>query len=167
MADWIKEYQDFSSQDWKPTTLAPAEEAKFRTWIQGTKLFNSVKADIAAENNLQPEKLDNNKVIDMLSQQNDYDYRGAWKAGVKEVISKHDNRPHWPSSAGDKMLKSPKHETAWKEFFMRQYNKDPDDIGLSTFDQARQWSAKKESTKNAMPTQRGADRSMLMKERLK
>jgi hypothetical protein len=50
---------------------------------------------------------------------------------------------------------------------MRQYNKDPDDIGLSTFDQARQWTAKKESTKNAMPTQRGADRSMLMKERLK
>lgn len=166
MADWIKEYQDFASQDWKPTTLPQNEETKFRTWIQGTKLFNSVKSDIAQENNLDPAKLDNNKVIDMLSSQGDYDYRGAWKAGVKEVISKHDNRPHWPSSAGDKMLKSPKHETAWKEFFMRKYNKDPDDMGLSTFEQAKQWSLEKEQKKVA-PVQRGSDRSMLMKERLK
>ena len=66
MADWIKEYQDFASQDWKPTTLSQNEETKFRTWIQGTKLFNSVKSDIAQENNLDPAKLDNNKVIDML-----------------------------------------------------------------------------------------------------
>lgn len=166
MADWIKEYQDFASQDWKPTSLSPNEEAKFRTWIQGTKLFNSVKLDIAQENNLDPAKLDNNKVIDMLSSQGDYDYRGAWKAGVKEVISKHDNRPHWPSSAGDKMLKSPQHETAWKEFFVRKYNKDPDDMGLSTFEQAKQWSLEKEQ-KKAAPVQRGSDRSMLMKERLK
>lgn len=166
MADWIKEYQDFASQDWKPTSLAPNEEAKFRTWIQGTKLFNSVKSDIAQENNLDPAKLDNNKVIDMLLSQGDYDYRGAWKAGVKEVISKHDNRPHWPSSAGDKMLKSPQHETVWKEFFVRKYNKDPDDMGLSTFEQAKQWSLEKEQ-KKAAPVRRGSDRSMLMKERLK
>ena len=104
MADWISEYQSFSSQDWKPTTLNSGDEAKFRTWIQGTKLFNSVKSDIALENKVDPAKLDNNRVIDMLSEQGDYDYRGAWKAGVKEVISKHDGRPHWPSSAGDKML---------------------------------------------------------------
>lgn len=144
MADWIKQYQEFASQDWKPTSLSQAEETKFRSWIQGTKLFNSVKLDIAKENNLDPAKLDNNKVIDMISSQGDYDYRGAWKAGVKEVISKHDNRPHWPSSAGDKMLKSPKHETAWKEFFMRTYNKDPDDIGLSTLQQAKSWSEKQQ-----------------------
>lgn len=144
MADWVKQYQEFASQDWKPTSLSQAEEVKFRNWIQGTKLFNSVKLDIAKENNLDPAKLDNNKVIDMISSQGDYDYRGAWKAGVKEVISKHDNRPHWPSSAGDKMLKSPKHETAWKEFFMRAYNKDPDDIGLSTLQQAKSWSEKQQ-----------------------
>jgi len=145
MADWVKQYQEFASQDWKPTSLSQSEESKFRSWIQGTKLFNSVKLDIAKENNLDPAKLDNNKVIDMISSQGDYDYRGAWKAGVKEVISKHDNRPHWPSSAGDKMLKSPKHETAWKEFFMRKYNKDPDDIGLSTLEQAKTWSEKQQN----------------------
>jgi len=167
MADWIKEYQSFSSQDWKPTTLNSGDEAKFRTWIQGTKLFNSVKSDIASENKVDPAKLDNNRVIDMLSEQGDYDYRGAWKAGVKEVISKHDGKPHWPSSAGDKMLKSPSHETAWKEFFMRQYKKDPDDLGLSTFEQAKQWTAEKQPAKKIAPTQRGAERSMLMKERLK
>lgn len=145
MADWTAEYQKFSSQNWKPTTLPPAEELKFRSWIQGTKLFNSVKSDIASENNLPPERLNSDKVVDMLLSQGDYDYRGAWKAGVKEVISKHDGRPHWPSSAGDKMLKSPKHETAWKEFFMRQYNKDPDDIGLSTFEKAKAWSEKQKT----------------------
>lgn len=148
MDDWVKEYEKFSSKDWKPTTLSSTEETKFRTWMQGTKLFNSVKSEIALENNLPPEKLDNNKVIDMLLNDGDYDYRGAWKAGIKEVISKHDNKPHWPSSAGDKMLKSPQHETAWKEFFMRKYNKDPDDLGLSTLEKAKNWSEKKQEKLN-------------------
>jgi hypothetical protein len=46
------------------------------------------------------------------------------------------------------MLKSPKHETAWKEFFMRQYNKDPDDIGLSTLEKAKNWSEKQQQQLN-------------------
>ena len=147
MSDWIEEYKSFSSKDWKPTTLSDQDEIKFKNWLQGTKLFNSIKMDVAKENNIEVSKIDNIKIINMLTSQGDYDYRGAWKSGIKEVISPVDNRPHWPSSAGDKMLKSPKHETAWKEFFMRQYNKDPDDLGLSTFDKAKQWSEGRLKTK--------------------
>jgi hypothetical protein len=42
------------------------------------------------------------------------------------------------------MLKSPKHETAWKEFFMRTYNVDPDEIGLSDFNSAKQYTMKQQ-----------------------
>ena len=39
-----------------------------------------------------------------------------------------------------KMLKDPTHPTAWKEFFMRQYRVDPDNLGLDTLDKAMNWS---------------------------
>ena len=44
------------------------------------------------------------------------------------------------------MLKSPKHETAWKELFMQQYGKDPDSLGLDTLEKAIQASSPNEYT---------------------
>ena len=145
MAEWVKEYEDFARQKWEPTKLSADEEKKFRGWLQTTKLFNSVKNEVASEQQIPAAEIDNTRLTEMLIGSNDYDYRGAWKAGVKEVISPHDGKPHWPSSAGDKMLKSPKHETAWKEFFMRKYKKDPDDLGLNSLEQAKQWSLEKQN----------------------
>jgi len=143
MADWIKEYEDFKNQDWKPTTLSKEEEPKFKEWLQTTKLFNAIKKDVALENKISEDALDNNRLIKMILTNSDYDYRGAYKAGIKEVIDPSDNRPHWPSSTGDgKMLKSPKHETAWKEFFMRKFDADPDSIGLSDYESAKQYTSK-------------------------
>jgi hypothetical protein len=73
----------------------------------------------------------------------DYDYRGAFKAGITENISPHDNRPHWPSSTPQgRMLKSPQHPTTWKEFFMRHHGKDPDDMGLNSYEKALEWALK-------------------------
>ena len=145
MADWISEYEKFRGQDWKPTSLPKDEEPKFQEWLQKTKLFNSVKQEIAAENKIPVDALDNTRVIKMFLNNSDYDYRGAYKAKIKEVISPYDNRPHWPSSTEDgRMLKSPKHETAWKEFFMRTYNVDPDEIGLSDFNSAKQYTMKQQ-----------------------
>ena len=149
MTDWINEYQKFTATPWSPTTLKPPEEQKFRNWLQGTKLFNSVKSDIAAENKISVDKLDNQRVTEMMLQSPDYDYRGAYKAGIKEVISPYDNRPHWPSSTDSgQMLKDPSHPTAWMEFFMRQYGVDPNAMGLDTLEKAKNWSLSTQKPEN-------------------
>jgi hypothetical protein len=149
MTDWINEYQKFTATPWSPTTLKPPEEQKFRNWLQGTQLFNSVKLDIAAENKIPVDKLDNQRVTEMMLQSPDYDYRGAYKAGIKEVISPYDNRPHWPSSTDSgQMLKDPSHPTAWMEFFMRQYGVDPNAMGLDTLEKAKNWSLSTQKPEN-------------------
>lgn len=149
MTDWINEYQKFTATPWSPTTLKPPEEQKFRNWLQGTQLFNSVKSDIAAENKIPVDKLDNQRVTEMMLQSPDYDYRGAYKAGIKEVISPYDNRPHWPSSTDSgQMLKDPSHPTAWMEFFMRQYGVDPNAMGLDTLEKAKNWSLSTQKPEN-------------------
>ena len=149
MTDWINEYQKFTATPWSPTTLKLPEEQKFRNWLQGTQLFNSVKSDIAAENKIPVDKLDNQRVTEMMLQSPDYDYRGAYKAGIKEVISPYDNRPHWPSSTDSgQMLKDPSHPTAWMEFFMRQYGVDPNAMGLDTLEKAKNWSLSTQKPEN-------------------
>jgi len=140
MANWLDAYQNFTSTPWSPTTLKESDEQKFRGWLQGTKLFNSIKNDIAMENNIPVKELNNNRVLEMILSNPDYDYRGAYLSGIKEVIDPRDKKPHWPSSTPDgKMLKDPSHPTAWKEFFMRQYRVDPDSIGLDTLEKAQYW----------------------------
>ena len=144
MDNWIEQYKTFASKPWSPTTLSNQEEKAFRSWIQGTQLFNSIKKEIADEQNVPVNKLNNSRILEMMLGSKDYDYRGAWKAGVKEEISPYDNLPHWPSSTEKGvMLKSPQHPTTWKEFFMRQYSIDPDELGLSTYDKAIDWTLKK------------------------
>ena len=141
MDNWFQQYTQFKAQPWSPTTLQPDEEAAFQQWLQSTQLFNSIKSEIADENRVPVEKLDNSRVLRMILSNPDYDYRGAFKAGITETISPYDNLPHWPSSTPEgRMLKDPNHPTAWKEFFMRQYRVDPDELGLSDLSQALKWS---------------------------
>jgi hypothetical protein len=64
----------------------------------------------------------------------DYDYRSAWKAGVRPVRDPYDkNRYHWSSSNPDtgEMLKSKDHPTAWKEDYMKSTGKNPDEVGVT------------------------------------
>lgn len=137
LPDWANQYQSFAAKgkDWKPTTLSEKEEPKFRKWFYNTKLFNNLKGLIQAD--YPEEKLTNDQIAGMLMQQGDYDYRGAYKAGIKEEISPYDNMPHWPDAdSKGNFLKSPSHPTAWKEFFMQKYQVDPDAVGLDTYDKA-------------------------------
>lgn len=140
MADWIAQYNAFTKTPWSPTKLKEDQEQKFREWLKSTQLFNSIKEEVAFENKIPVKDLNNDKVIEMILRSPDYDYRGAYLSGIKEVIDPTDKKPHWPSSTLDgKMLKDPNHPTAWKEFFMRQYDVDPDSIGLDTFEKAINW----------------------------
>lgn len=138
--NWLTEYQAFTQTPWSPTVLKTNEEQKFKEWLKGTQLFSSIKEEIAAENKIPVNKLNNNRVVEMILSNPDYDYRGAFLSGVKEVIDPRDNKPHWPSSTPEgKMLKDPTHPTAWKEFFMRQYGIDPDEMGFDTLGKAKEW----------------------------
>jgi len=139
MDDWLKEYYKLQETDWSPTKLSDTEEKQFRKWITGTQLFTNLKPIIAQDLEKPVNKLSDNEIIDEMLASGEYDYRGAWKKGVTEEISPYDKMPHWSSRAPDgTWLKSPKHQTAWKELFMQQYGQDPDSIGLDTLDKAIQ-----------------------------
>ena len=95
------------------------EEQQFQQWIRSTPWF----AEFVNQYNEEPDL--NTK---------DYDYRSAWKAGIKPERDPYDqNRYHWPSSLPDgKMLKDENHPTAWKEYFMRDTGQNPDALGIRT-----------------------------------
>jgi len=64
----------------------------------------------------------------------EYDYRKAWKAGVRPERDPYDNNKyHWGSSdpKTGEMLKSKDHPTAWKEEYMRKTGKNPDEAGVT------------------------------------
>jgi hypothetical protein len=101
-----------------------AEEKAFQKWIRSTEWFNEFVKQYGEEPDL--------------SKNADYDYRAAWKAGIKpERYEYDDNRYHWPSSLPTgEMLKSESHPTAWKEYFMRDTGLNPDKLGIKTKEQA-------------------------------
>ena len=97
------------------------EEKDFQEGIRKTEWFKEFKQQYGEEPNL------NDK---------DYDYRAAWKAGLRpERYGPDKGRYHWPSSLPDgKMLKSKDHPTAWKELYMRSTGKNPDEVGATKAD---------------------------------
>lgn len=68
-----------------------------------------------------------------LSRNADYDYRKAWAAGLRPEPDPYDNnRYHWPSSLpSGELLKSPNHQTLWKEQYMRATGQNPDATGVT------------------------------------
>jgi hypothetical protein len=98
--------------------LSPEEELVFQKWITQLPWYEQFKLKYGEPPNLNDPM---------------YDYRAAWKAGVTPQINPSDNMYHWSDFAGNKMLKSPNHPTAWMEYFMNQFGGlNPDT--LSEFD---------------------------------
>ena len=112
--------------DWSPTQLPPAEEALFQQWIKQLPWYGQFRQQYGEEPDLA----------------GDYDYRGAYLAGVEPAPYEHDQgRFHWPSAdpRTGRMLKAPDHPTAWMEEFMRVTGKDPNALGIRTPDEAKAW----------------------------
>jgi len=89
------------------TELLPTEEAEFQQWFKAlpwTQDFVSKWGEMPTLNG-------------------DYDYRGAWKAGLEPG-----ENGHWLSVVPDtgQWLKAPNHPTAWKEIWSQQFGGDPD-----------------------------------------
>jgi hypothetical protein len=106
------------------TELSPAEEKSFLSWIKGTEWFKEYVTEYDEAPDLET---------------TDYDYRAAWKAGIRPERDPYDkNKFHWPSSdEGGKMLKSESHPTAWKEYFMKATGRNPDEVGITKEDYER------------------------------
>jgi hypothetical protein len=99
------------------------EEEQFQKWIRNTEWFKEFQREFGEPPDLNTP---------------DYDYRAAWRAGIQPERDPYDkNRYHWPSSdPSGKMLKSEEHPTAWKEYFMRQTQQNPDALGLKSKNEA-------------------------------
>ena len=118
-----------------------SDEEQFQAWIRSTPWFKEFKSEYKEEPDLNTR---------------DYDYRAAWRAGIKPERDPYDNnRFHWPSSSPEgKMLKSPDHPTAWKEYFMRETGQNPDALGLRDQKQADQWLKQKKDPRAGRSTNR-------------
>lgn len=62
----------------------------------------------------------------------DYNYRGAFEAGIVPQPSKFDNKYHWDSIGLNGVdLKSENHPTRWKSEYMKATGNNPDENGIS------------------------------------
>lgn len=99
------------------------DEDQFQNGIRGTEWFSEFVKQYGEEPDLR-------QMSDDPRQGPNYDYRKAWSEGIRPVRDPHDNgRFHWSSAApSGEMLKSANHPTAWKEYFMREYGVNPDEL---------------------------------------
>ena len=104
--------------------LSPVEEKSFQSWIKGTEWYKEYVNEYDEAPDLDT---------------SDYDYRAAWKAGIRPERDPYDkNKFHWPSAdESGKMLKSESHPTAWKEYFMKATGRNPDEVGITKEDYER------------------------------
>lgn len=140
---WYNQWQRSVQQPWQQTQLSPTEENNFQKWMLSLPWFQGVEANT--------EKKGTQLLGAMLGAGNDYDYRGAYAAGINPELYPYDNTYHWPSSTEQgQMLKSPNHPTAWMEYFMRGSDGiDPSQFGLVSPENARTWMNQYNSVLNA------------------
>ena len=103
-------------------TQPPFDEDAFQTGIRDTEWFAEFAKQYGEEPDIRP--MSDNPALGP-----DYDYRKAWASGMRPTLNPNDNKYHWGSSLDNgEMLKSENHPTAWKEYFMRKYQVDPDTL---------------------------------------
>jgi hypothetical protein len=88
------------------------DEKSFQSGIRGTKWYKQFADKYGEPPNLNAK---------------DYNYRAAWKAGVRPQDYEHDpEMQHWASTTGKgESLKSTNHPTAWMEDYMQVTGSDP------------------------------------------
>lgn len=116
---------------WSPTQLTPEQEVQFQHDMRNAPGYKDWRSAFEQDYGESPDYDD---------PEGDYDYRGAWQAGVVPALYKHDGKYHWGSSKEDgTMLKAPDHPTAWMEHFMRETGLDPNDVGVKDEAEGHEW----------------------------
>ena len=96
------------------TKLSPQDEKLFQDWIKATAWYQEFVRDYG-------------EIPDINTR--GYDYRGAWKAGIRPERNPSDqNRYHWSDFGGNQRMKSLYHPAAWAQYFMDQFHINPDDL---------------------------------------
>jgi len=122
--DQFKSDMGLTTHDLELTKLSGEEERKFQDFIKNDPSVIEWKNAFIEEFGEDPSIEDA-----------EYDYRGAWKAGIKPEKIKGDKIPHWGSiGIGGRELKSKTHPTRWKSDYMEATGKDPDEEGISKSD---------------------------------
>lgn len=100
------------------TALSPDEEQRFQKEIRDSEWFKEFHQKYGEEPNLDDPQ---------------YDYRKAWKSGVKPERYEYDeNAYHWPSKTpSGEDLKSKDHPTRWKTDYQEATGQNPDATGIS------------------------------------
>ena len=106
-----------------PTRLHQTREWQFQQDVRGHPWFSDFLRRYGEEPNLNDPQ---------------YDYRGAWHAGLMPTMNRADQSYHWPSSHPETgaSFKSADHPTAWMEPFMQRTGRDPTSYGPAGRDQA-------------------------------
>ena len=105
----------------KTPTLTLDEENAFQNDMTSSDWFNTFKQKYGEPPNLDAK---------------DYDYRAAWKSGVKPMSYEYDDMPHWPSTTDSgESLKARNHPSAWMEDYMQLTGRDPHEGGDLSPDQ--------------------------------
>ncbi len=101
-------------------------EAEFQRGIRATDWFSEFLKEYGEEPDLRP-------MSENPAKGPNYDYRGAWAAGIRPKRDPHNqNKYHWPSE-----FKSSTHPTAWKEQFMQKHKINPDALPRNVLDRMK------------------------------
>ena len=102
--------------NWQPTALSPENETRFMDDMKNSKWYKEFESQYGEPPDLSP--------------QADYDYRGAYMAGIRPERDPNDNnRYHWAQTSpdGTQTFKSPLHPTAWNGLFDDTFRIIPDE----------------------------------------
>ena len=102
-------------------TLTEQEEIEFQNWMATDPNVVAWRKEFKQAYSEEPQ-IDNSN----------YDYRGAWKAGIIPQPNEVDGMYHWGSKGeGGVDLKSKDHPTRWKSDYMEATGINPDDTGIT------------------------------------
>jgi hypothetical protein len=102
-------------------TLTEQEEIEFQNWMATDPNVVAWREEFKQAYSEEPQ-IDNSN----------YDYRGAWKAGIIPQTNEVDGMYHWGSKGeGGVDLKSKDHPTRWKSDYMEATGINPDDTGIT------------------------------------
>jgi tryptophan 2,3-dioxygenase len=136
------------------SVLSESEEIEFQN-------FMNTNPDVIAWKEQFVEKYKEEPQIDGAN----YDYRGAWKAGLTPSVSEQDGLYHWGSKGLDGVnLKSDSHPTRWKSDYMEITGKDPDVENISKEEallviekNKKEWKVRYESVFDINPDEYGIE----------
>lgn len=126
--DYFSEYINQIPEDkrFRQTPLSPEEAKAMNDYLYASQWLTEIQGLIGQESGALP---DRRGLLGELMQGDDYDYAGAWKSRGPEMFGQDPGTGEmhgYSKTPEGQWLKSPHHETAWKEIFWNEGGFTPD-----------------------------------------